>query len=94
MAESPSPLPAELIRPLQADQAERLDSDILAGHKNGDFTSLALYYRTGGQHAALSGNSDAACFLFTQAYVFALRAGLTEVAEDLWMRLKACDREA
>lgn len=90
---SESELP-DLLTPLTPDEAEKLDTQILESHANDDATQLALAYRTGGQDAALRGDIDAACFLYTQAYVFALRAGLLEVANGLWSNLKSYDREA
>lgn len=83
-----------LHEPLSTDEAERLNADILAWHETGDTAQLAHGYHTGGQDAALRGDVDAACFLFTQAYVFALRAGLPVLADSLWSQLKAFGREA
>ena len=86
--------PPDLTAPLTPDEATTLDAQIVAWHAEENTTQLAYGYRTGGQSAALRGDIDAACFLYTQAYVFALRAGLLEVANGLWSRLKSYDREA
>lgn len=86
--------PADLAVPLTKDEAAHLDADILTWHETNDVIALAYGYRTGGQDAELRGDVDAACFLFTQAYVYALRAGLLDVADRLWSNLKSFGREA
>ncbi len=85
---------ADLTQPLTPHQADRLDADILAWHETNSAAELAYGYRTGGQDAVLRGDIDAACFLFTQAYVFALRADLLDIADSLWLNLKSFGREA
>jgi len=87
-------VPEDLDRPLSPADVERLNAEIMAGHAAGTEAHLAYGYRTGGQDAVLRGDIDTACFLFTQAYVFALRAGLRDVADDLWSRLESFGREA
>ncbi|MFC2970211.1 hypothetical protein [Acidimangrovimonas pyrenivorans] len=63
-----------------------LDRKLLAAHAEGDAAALvALYTRAGDAREAV-GDIPAACFYLTQAFVFALEAGLAE-AEALNRRL-------
>lgn len=67
-----------------------LDARLLAAHAAGDRAALARLYAQAADSAA---DTDAAGFFLTQAYIFALDAGLGEAAV-LHARLKADGREA
>ncbi|MEO0619775.1 MAG: hypothetical protein AAFZ01_10925 [Pseudomonadota bacterium] len=80
--------------PLTPDDRTALEHHILEAHSGPDLPGLARGYRRGGDDAFARGEIDAACFLFTQAYVFALKAGLLEFAEELRAVLMHHGREA
>ena len=67
-----------------------LDAALLAAFAAGDGARIARLYGAAGDGAP---DVDEACFFWTQAYVFALEAGIAE-AEDYRMKLKAEGREA
>ena len=52
-----------------------LNADILRAHETGDGTALAALYGKAADALEEAGNEDAACFFYTQAYVFALETG-------------------
>lgn len=54
------------------------DAALIAAHARGDAEQLARLYHKAANSLEQSGDADAACFFFTQAYVFSLAAGLTE----------------
>ena len=67
-----------------------LEADLLRAHAKGDGEALAhLYGRAADQHGA---EPDRAAFYLTQAYVFALEAGL-DVAQDYQQHLKSLGKE-
>lgn len=66
-----------------------LDARLLAAHDRGDKRALADLYTQAAEQAR---TEDAAGFYLTQAYVFALDAGL-RVAPDLRARLASMGRE-
>ncbi|MDX1541022.1 MAG: hypothetical protein R3349_06415 [Geminicoccaceae bacterium] len=75
----------------------RLDHQALAGaivesHANGDLARLAALFAEAGARAAAEGDSDPACFLWTQAWIFALDAGDEPLADELETRLDAHGR--
>ena len=70
-----------------------LDARILAGHAAGDVEILAALYREAGLIAEADGEIDRACFFYTQAYVFALDAGLVDAAANLKHKLITFGRE-
>lgn len=69
-----------------------LDAALIAAHEAGDQARLVALYREAADRAAAVGETDAACFYLTQAYVFALAAGARE-AGALHARLLAHGRE-
>ncbi|MEL7542264.1 MAG: hypothetical protein AAGJ70_00660 [Pseudomonadota bacterium] len=79
---------------LSPDEIGALEHAILDAHIGSDLPRLADGYRKGGNHAFASGEIDAGCFLFTQAYVYALKAGLPDFAEELRAVLMHHGREA
>lgn len=70
-----------------------LDARILAGHAAGDIETLSALYREAGTIAETDGDIDRACFFYTQAYVFALDAGMSGAAADLKDKLVIFGRE-
>ena len=69
-----------------------LNDALLAAHAIGDNLTLVRMYRRAGE-AVLETNEVQGCFYLTQAYVFALEAGM-DVAEDLRTVLVERGREA
>ncbi|MCR8725056.1 hypothetical protein [Frigidibacter sp. ROC022] len=65
-----------------------LDDALLAAHAAADKVALMRLYARAGDLRAASGRAAAACFFWTQAYVWALDAGASEAAE-LRRRLRA-----
>jgi hypothetical protein len=64
-----------------------LDAQLLAAHGCGDAARLALLYNQAAQTMAERGETDAAAFFMTHAYVFALDSGLAEAADCAnWLR--------
>ena len=74
-------------------QLEGIDARILAAHEERDQPLLSTLYREAALVLEAGGDTDAACFYFTQAYVFALEAGRVELADDIWQRLSTYGRE-
>jgi len=67
-----------------------LDSALISAHEAGDGQALARLYAEAGD---ASGALDEQCFFWTQAYVFALEAGLP-LADELRQRLIREGRDA
>lgn len=62
-----------------------LDARLQAQHRDNDLAGMALSYARGGDGFEAHGNSDAACFYWTQAWIYALdsgEAGLVRVLEE------------
>lgn len=57
-----------------------LDQALLAAHAAADSPALVRLYTQAADQAEAGGRSDAAGFFLTQAFVFALEAGLPEGA--------------
>ncbi len=57
---------------------EVLHEALLGAHERGDLPALAHMYGQAAFEAETRGEVDTACFFFTQAYVFALDAGLPD----------------
>jgi hypothetical protein len=68
------------------------EETLLAAHAAGDEETLVKCYAAEADRLEAAGDVDAACFYLTQAYVYALHAGLAE-AQDLHVRLVANGRE-
>ncbi len=68
------------------------DAELLAAHDARDAHTLVRLYRAAGDAAEAAGEIDRACFLLTQAYVWALEAEHPATAA-LHARLKARGRE-
>ena len=71
-----------------------LDRRILEAHEAGDTAALAVLYGKAAGGAEGSGLIDQACFLYTQAYIFALDAGLDTLAAEHKAHLVAHGRES
>ena len=65
---------------------------LLAAHAARDARVLVGIYRDGADTSEAAGRIDEACFLLTQAYIWALEAGFPE-ASNLHARLRAYGRE-
>lgn len=55
-----------------------IDAAVMAAHAAGDGAELACLYAKAADILAADGNTDKACFFYTQAYIFALEQGLAE----------------
>ena len=72
--------------------AEELEREIIFAHNCADANTLAqLYARAADLHEG-SGETDAACFYLTHAFVFALESG-DDSADKLLERLRSHGRE-
>ena len=71
--------------------AAALDQALLAAHAAADSPALVRLYTQAADQAEAGGRTDAACFFLTQAFVFALEAGLPDAA-SLNRRLAALGR--
>ncbi len=69
-----------------------LDAALISAHEEGDHARLVALYREAADGAEAAGDTGAACFYLTQAYVFALASGAPE-AGRLHERLLAHGRE-
>lgn len=76
---------------MQPDDRATLDRALVAAHDDGDPARTSSLYQRAAGALMREGDIDAACFFLTQAYVFALEAGMPE-AEDLRRLLKAHGR--
>ena len=64
----------------------------MAAHARGDGTKLAHLYLLAAQEKSDEGDADAAGFLLTQAYVFALESG-SDLATPIRRKLVAAGRD-
>ncbi|MEM7043510.1 MAG: hypothetical protein AAF543_11935 [Pseudomonadota bacterium] len=71
---------------------DRLDSAIRDAHGDGKLGVLAAHYAEGGALYENQGETDAACFFWTQAYIFALDAGIDDLADTMRAKLDVCGR--
>ncbi|MBT8409393.1 MAG: hypothetical protein KJN93_07190 [Alphaproteobacteria bacterium] len=69
-----------------------LDPRLLAAHARGDEAALVALYTAAADIREAAGDTEAACFYLTHAYVFALHLGHPETAR-LHGRLVAYGRE-
>jgi len=69
-----------------------LDAALLAAHHDQDNTALIALYSQAADQAENAGDTNAACFFLTHAYVFALEEGSAN-ANALHIRLKEHGRE-
>ena len=61
---------------MNGEPAKLIDAELIAAHERGDGPVLARLYERAADIKGREGDVDAACFFLTQAYVFALEAGL------------------
>lgn len=69
-----------------------LDAAIRDAHSAGRLDVLATSYARGGALYERQGETDAACFFWTQAYVLALDAGVAPLADAMHEKLAAFGR--
>ena len=77
----------------KADALQRLDDEIMLAHDAEDNERLSALYLKAGQVKESGGNIDAACFLFTQAYVYGLDGGNRQASQEARARLVAHGRD-
>lgn len=68
------------------NRLERLNDQVLKAHEMGDQATLIDIYHMLGQEELAAGKITSACFLLTQAYVYALESNdprATEIHETL-----------
>jgi len=75
-----------------AEDCADLDARLIAAHAARDWLALVGLYLQAADSSEAAGDTDAACFYLTHAYVFALQSGDGRAA-DLHARLKAGGRE-
>ena len=71
---------------------DELDATIERAHGAGRLDGLAECYARGGDLYEHQGETDAACFFWTQAYVLALDAGVDALADAMHAKLAARSR--
>lgn len=71
---------------------DRLNATVEEAHDDGRLDKLAVSYAEGGALYERQGETDAACFFWTQAYVFALDAGAAPLADAMRVKLQAFGR--
>jgi hypothetical protein len=64
--------------PVPAQPLDSLDGAVIAAHEAGDGMRLARLYGEAADRFAEDGDIAAACFFYTQAYIFALEQGAPE----------------
>jgi len=77
---------------LPHNEHEQLHTQLLAAHSCGDRPGMLRLYGRAGDLAHADGQINAACFFWTQAYIFALELGDNR-AEILRDRLREHGRE-
>jgi hypothetical protein len=77
---------------IDASLAE-LNQVLLKAHEEGDQEKLASLYQMLAQRLEAQGDSNAACFFMTHAYVFGLAAGSPDAAST-WEFLRDHGRES
>lgn len=71
---------------------DALEAAIQTSHHGGNLTALAESYAEGAALYERQGETDAACFFWTQAYVLALDAGVEPLADAMHAKLDRFDR--
>ncbi|MGI9419147.1 MAG: hypothetical protein ACR2RA_15055 [Geminicoccaceae bacterium] len=71
---------------------DALDAAIQDAHGGGRLAALAASYAEGAALYERQGETDAACFFWTQAYIFALDAGIEGLAAAMRDKLAAFGR--
>ena len=71
---------------------DRLNATIEEAHGNRRLDKLAASYAEGGALYERQGETDAACFFWTQAYIFALDAGAAALADAMREKLNSFGR--
>lgn len=65
---------------MAAASLDQIDTALLDAHAAGDGRRLACLYGEAARAYYAGGDADAACFYWTQAFVFALEAGMPDAA--------------
>ena len=73
--------------------SKSLDERVIDAHAAQDYRALANLYKVVADEAAKAGHIDAACFHYTQAYVFALDGGESAIADEVRALLVMFGRE-
>ena len=73
--------------------ALRLHHLMLRAHRDQDLDALPGLYLQAARLRESEGEIDAACFFYTQAYVYALDCGDTDNANQARLKLKAFGRD-
>ena len=73
--------------------ADRLHQLMLQAHRNEDLAALPGLYLQAARLRESEGDIDAACFFFTQAYVYALDCGDTDSASAARLKLTEFGRD-
>lgn len=84
-----------MVPPMMATERQvydALDAKILDAHSAGRLATLAASYAKGAALYERQGETDAACFFWTQAYIFALDAGIDSLAAAMHDKLAANGR--
>lgn len=71
---------------------DRLNAEVLQAHAKGDNAALVQIYKNLGEEELVKGQELEGAFLLTQAYVYALEAGLP-IAKEIHKLLAAYGRE-
>lgn len=71
---------------------DSLNAEVLQAHSAGDNATLVRIYKELGEEELAKGNELEGAFLLTQAYVYALEAGLPD-AKEIHKLLTAYGRE-
>ncbi len=72
---------------------KRLQQEMLEAHEEDDLSALPALYLAAAQLRESQNDVDAACFFYTQAYVYALDCGDRSVADTARSRLRRHGRE-
>ncbi|MFP3383636.1 MULTISPECIES: hypothetical protein [Tritonibacter] len=82
---------SEIWATIRPEEAAALHAAILAAHAQHDLERLVDLYAIAADSKEVEGDVDATCFFLTQAFVFALEAGVAR-AHELNRRLVAYGR--
>lgn len=83
---------AGLMMATERQAYDALDATIQDAHDAGRLAALAEGYAEGAALYERQGETDAACFFWTQAYIFALDAGIDGLAATMREKLAAHGR--
>ena len=84
--------PKQTVNGSRVTDFERLNAEVLQAHEAGDNATLVRVYKELGNIELAEGRELEGAFLLTQAYVYALEAGMPE-AKQIHETLAALGRE-